>query len=131
MAKNKTTTKTKNMTRKTPARKKNMAIAVKRTPARFCYYVPASADRDERGRYRASIVFEDEPGHRPTGIWPNDGTKEMPYFWGDSLESALARAMAVNKNNLGLSERDVHEIVASSMHVDAQGVPRSRTTRAS
>jgi hypothetical protein len=122
-------------TSKKPAKKvtsrKRASNAVEPTMPRICYYVPADADRDERGRYRVSIVVEGKPGHRPTGIWPQDGAQEMPYFWGPTLEAALDTAMRVNKTNLGLTERDVHTIVASSMRVPSPRAPRTRARRAS
>ncbi|KKK60702.1 hypothetical protein LCGC14_3021740, partial [marine sediment metagenome] len=42
------------------------------TPKRFCYFIPTEALIPDHG-YRVSIVFEDEPGHSPTGTWPYSG----------------------------------------------------------
>lgn len=81
--------------------------------ARLCYYVPADAYIEGRG-FRASVVVEGEAGHYPTGVWPNDGTKEMPYFWGHDYNKALEVAARYNQQ-LGLSEKDVNTIVSSSI----------------
>lgn len=85
------------------------------TSGRFCYYVPADSYIKGHG-YRASIVFENEDGHRPTGTWPYEGKRgqTMPYFWGHDLKDAEVVADEMNRR-LGLSQEDVNEIINSSM----------------
>lgn len=80
---------------------------------RTCFFIPADGYVEGRG-FRASIVTEGEPGHTPSGVWPNDGTKTMPYFWGNDYDAACKIAEEQNER-LGLSKRDVLEIVTSSM----------------
>lgn len=82
-------------------------------PPRMCFFIPADAHIEGRG-FRVSIVKEGESGHYPTGVWPNDGTQTMPYFWGDDYEKACEIADQQNER-LGLSKTDVVRIVASSM----------------
>lgn len=75
---------------------------------RFVYYLDQSSPpqtQDKKLAYRVSIVFENEPGHFPTG--DNSGLKE-PWFWTE--ETCKAR----NKE-LGYDELQVDEIVTSSM----------------
>lgn len=87
---------------------------------RMCYFVPIDAFIEGRG-YRASVVVEGQPGHHPTGVWPNDGTKEMPYFFGrqpdgKGFDYEWACRAADNLNEqMGISKRDSIEIVASSV----------------
>lgn len=80
---------------------------------RICYYIPPDAYFEDRG-YRVSIVTEGEPGHIPTGEWPNDGTGVLPYFWGHDYEKACARADGQNAK-MGISKKDSIAIIASSM----------------
>lgn len=68
-----------------------------------------------KGRgYRVSIVKEGEEGHYPTGVWPNDGTKTMPWFWGPTLADAEKAAIEYNRK-LGVSPKQAALIVLRSM----------------
>lgn len=64
--------------------------------------------------YRVSIVKEGEQGHYPTGVWPNDGTKSMPWFWGPTLEEAEQTAIEYNRK-LGVEPVDAEMILLQSM----------------
>lgn len=81
---------------------------------RMCFFVPTDGYIKGRG-WRASVVTEGKSGHCPTGVWPNNGTEIMPYFWGASYEDAQATAARMNAR-LGHSEKDVAEIIFSSMN---------------
>ena len=68
-----------------------------------------------KGRgYRACFVVEGEDTYRPTGVWPNDGTETMPWFWGTDLDAAKKRAVEYNLSR-GISEREAAMIVTRSM----------------
>jgi hypothetical protein len=82
-------------------------------PKRLVAWIPDTAYVDGRG-WRVSIVTEDEPGHHPTGIWPNDGTRTMPWFWGHDLETARDLAYEYNAK-MGISREDTDRIVLSSI----------------
>ena len=81
---------------------------------RICY-IPADGYIEDRG-FRVSVVTEDELGHCPTGDWPYEGKRgqKLPYFWGHDFKGAEEVAREQN-TKLGLSERDVFDIVTSSM----------------
>jgi hypothetical protein len=64
--------------------------------------------------FRVSIVKEGEEGHYPTGVWPNDGTKNMPWFWGPTLEDAEKTAIEYNRK-LGVEPVDAEMILLQSM----------------
>lgn len=91
---------------------------------RICYYIPIDGYVEGRG-FRVSIVKEGESGHYPTGEWPNDGAKVMPYFWGHDYEKACDIARRQNKA-LGLTEEDVMAIVGSSMGAQIRGEATER-----
>lgn len=88
---------------------------------RFCYYVCESFFVKGRG-YRASIVFEGEHGHRPTGTWPYRGKagETMPYFWGPTLAAAKQQEAECNKR-LGLSAEIVRNALVSDPRWVADG----------
>lgn len=94
---------------------------------RFCYYVGPECLVPGNG-YRASVVYENIPGHIPTGDWPytNARTQKLPYFWGPTFADAKAHCEWVN-SRLGLSQDDVLAIIDHSMSLpdeeedDAQG----------
>lgn len=79
---------------------------------KLCYYIPIDGYVEGEG-YRASIVIEGEPGHRPTGS-TTGMHKARPYFWGHDYETACEIAQEQNKR-LGLTEDDITQIIASSM----------------
>lgn len=79
--------------------------------ARFCYYIPVD-QFTERG-YIPSVVTENEPGHAP--LWGRDDWV-APWIWGQTYKDACATAARANAE-LGLSETDIAEIVASSMRM--------------
>lgn len=97
------------------------------TNKRMCYYVPVDSYVEGRG-FRVSVVEEGVAGHTPTGEWPNDGTGVLPYFWGRNgdYEEAVKQAEHFNKKHLGLSKKDVHEIVTSSIGAQIRETPRAR-----
>lgn len=64
--------------------------------------------------FRVSIVKEGEKGHYPTGVWPNDGTKTMPWFWGPTLADAEKAAIEYNRK-LGISPKQASQILLQSM----------------
>lgn len=84
---------------------------------RSCYYIPADAFIEGRG-YRVSVVFENQPGHHPTGTWPYNGRvgEKLPYFWGDDYEGAKRICVAQNEQ-MGIGEEDAFDIVTSSMRM--------------
>lgn len=88
-------------------------------PARLCYVILPQEFVPEKG-FRACVVIENEPGYRPTGNWPYTGKigEVLPYFWGLSLDEA-ERAATVQNERLGLTEKDVAMIIASSMKSQA------------
>ncbi len=77
---------------------------------RFCYTI-IIGQCDEHG-YIPSAVFEGERGHNPmTG----NGDYSAPWYWGKTYEQAKEVCADYNRNKLGLSDRDIAEIVCSSM----------------
>ena len=91
---------------------------------RFCYYIPADAYVEGQG-FRASVVFENESGHCPTGDWPYTGEpgQKMPYFWGHDYEDAKQICIGENAR-MDIDEEGMLDIVASSMRAS---VPRRGT----
>ena len=78
------------------------------TDKRQAFYVDATM-RTEHG-FIPSVVTEDEPGHTPMR---GNGPLASPWYWGDDL--ATARRIAAKANaDLGLSDSDVRDIIASS-----------------
>jgi len=74
----------------------------------YCYYIPSSGYEQGKG-WRPSIVIEGQPGH-----YPNGGGDVEPWYWGHDYETACK--IAADRNaKMGLSEKDVDRIVASSM----------------
>ncbi len=76
---------------------------------RLCYYSPETDYVEGRG-YRVAIVKENEPGYYPTG-----GAGQAPWYWGHDLKTAQDTAKKLNNDRLGLSDRDVMDIIISSM----------------
>ncbi len=86
---------------------------------RWCYWIPETGYVEGHG-YRVSIVFEYESGHYPTGddAWiAGDHSKRKPWFWGHDLAEAKKVAESMNRDRLGLSEKDAALIVTTSMSV--------------
>jgi hypothetical protein len=80
------------------------------TTPRTCVYVPPDGYVEGSG-YVPSMVTEGEPGHAPlTG----SGEFSEPWYWGHDYEKAKGIAADLNRQ-MGLTEADVNEIVASSM----------------
>lgn len=77
--------------------------------------IPADALIEGRG-FRVSIVFENEPGHFPTGSWPYEGKpgQQAPWFWGEDYKIACQLADEQNEI-MGISKLEAIKIVASSM----------------
>lgn len=73
---------------------------------RFCYYVMEGQTSDDGG-YIPSVVFENESGHNPLN-------SSHTWTWGNTMEDAKRYASVANRN-LGLTDDDVMNIVASSM----------------
>lgn len=82
---------------------------------RTIYYVPVEGYDDEHG-FRASVVVEDEPGHRPTGTYPFSGAlgETRPYFWGHDYVAAQAIADGHNAR-MGITKEEATSILASSI----------------
>ncbi len=81
------------------------------TEPRMCYLINEAQDPKVHDGYVPSVVFEGEPGHRPmTG----QGEGCRPWIWGQDLSAAQMICAAQNKE-MGLSTRDVEEIIDSSM----------------
>jgi hypothetical protein len=80
--------------------------------SRWCYYIPED-QYDEHG-YIPSIVTEGQPGHAPLA---GNGTASRPWYWGKTLEEAIARCTAENAA-LGISPRDALDMLFSSMQAD-------------
>lgn len=78
---------------------------------RYCYYVPESQDPATHGGYVPSIVIENDPGHYPM---MGQGEVAAPWVWGKTLDEARSIA-AVKNARLGLTQKRVAEIIASSM----------------
>ena len=91
-------------------------MANKKKAPRVVAFVPADADRDERGRFRVSLVVEGENGHRPTGTWPYHGKigETLPWFWGPTLADAEKAAEQYNEDR-GIPREEAFGIVARSM----------------
>jgi hypothetical protein len=87
-------------------------------PPRMCYVIVPQEFVPEQG-FRACVCIEGETGYRPTGNWPYHGRvgETMPYFWGLSLDEAEQAAKKQNER-LGLTEKDVAIIIASTMRED-------------
>ena len=70
----------------------------------YCYWLDLNEpDPDCDGRFRVAVIFQDVPGYRPTG-----GDDVLPWYWNE--ETCRQR-----NERLGLTEKDVSGIVASSM----------------
>jgi hypothetical protein len=93
---------------------------------RHCYFIPSEAFIEGHG-FRVSVIFEGESGHSPTGTWPYTGApgETMPWFWGDDYETAKGVAAKANAD-LGLSPRDVLDIVNSSIRAELKDGTRKR-----
>jgi hypothetical protein len=93
---------------------------------RWCYYIPLTAFVEDRG-FRVSVVIEDVDGHYPTGDldWKARDHKE-PWFWGMTYHEAEQTAAEQNAK-LGYSERDIVEIINSSI---LKSFKRRRTRKA-
>jgi hypothetical protein len=89
--------------------KSSMVNVMKLADQRICYYIPVE-QYDENG-YIPSVVFENEPGHRPLR---GNGATGRPWYWGKTYEEAKETCRKANKE-LGLTEVDVNKIIASSM----------------
>lgn len=76
---------------------------------RWCYFIPLDGFVPGKG-FRVSVVFENEPSHYQTG-----GDGKEPWFWGMTYEEAEEVAAKQNETKLGLSARDVWDIISSSM----------------
>jgi hypothetical protein len=76
---------------------------------RQCFYVPV--DQFDDNGYIPSLVTEGEAGHAPL---KGNGRFSAPYYWGKTHEQAKEVARKANED-LGLSERDVTDIIASSI----------------
>lgn len=85
---------------------------------RWCLFIPLDGHVEGHG-WRVSIVFEDEPGHYPTGNWPYDGSpgQKAPWFWGPTYEDAVAEAAEQNAK-MGVDLTLAVKIVAASMGAD-------------
>ena len=77
---------------------------------RRCFYIDPTQKPPPEG-YVPSLVFEDDPGHCPM---LGNGPHAVPWYWGKTLEEAEATCSQVNTKD-GLSDRDVVEIICSSM----------------
>ena len=91
---------------------------------RFCFYINECQDPSENGGYVPSIVYEGKAGHYPCTGDPRK--MQTPWVWGKTVEIAKAAAHEQNER-LGLSEREVTLIIASSMAQDA--IERGRRRR--
>lgn len=90
---------------------------------RLCYYVPPDG-YDEKHGYRVAIVEENEPGYSWTGNIPEGGL-QAPYYWGHNLVEAKKTCRRLN-TDMGLSERDVLDIITSSMAASSRRGPWSK-----
>lgn len=82
------------------------------TGKRYCYYIPPDQDPSLHGGYVPAIVIADE-----WGFYPLSGDPEQfqtPWLWGMTLKGAEAIAKQRNER-LGLTDKDVFEIIASSL----------------
>lgn len=80
---------------------------------RFCYYISPSQNPETHGGYVPSLVNENEAGYSPM---LGNGAGARPWVWGKTLPEAEAVCAKANAD-LGLSDRDVTVIIASSMRV--------------
>lgn len=82
---------------------------------RECYWICSSQAFNphlkEMG-YIPSLVVEGEPGHSPL---MGQGECATPWYWGMTYEAAKVTAAKANMETFGLSEKEVFEIVTSSM----------------
>lgn len=85
---------------------------------RYVFWLDKTKPEQEGSdRYRVSIVFEDEPGHWPTGDDnPLDGLGVLPWYWDE--ETCYARNV-----DRGYSRQDIDAIVVSSMFHDPDQPP--------
>ena len=85
---------------------------------RYCHVVVHSANpedsRKKWGGYMPSIVIEGESGHYP--MQGGDHEWAVPWIWGKTFKKACESCDAYNKRR-GLSEKDVNDIVYSSMDI--------------
>lgn len=70
---------------------------------RYVYWLDLSVPAVD-GKHRVSLVFENEPGHFPTG----SGGYKAPWYWSEET-------CKLKNEQLGYSEEEVFEIVSSSM----------------
>jgi hypothetical protein len=98
---------------------------------RFAFYIPPDGYVQGQG-FRVSVVFENTPGHFPTGNWPYNGSPEqkVPWFWGHDLEAAKQTCDAQNER-MGVSPVEALKIITSSMAAGHRGKGRPRGSRAS
>ena len=76
---------------------------------RYCFWIPASP-HDESG-YVPAMITEGQPGYK---LMLGSGESAAPWYWGGTRQEALAVAAEANIR-LGLSDRDVADIIASSL----------------
>ena len=81
------------------------------TDQRWCYYVCPTQDPADHGGYVPSIVEEGVAGYSPL---MGRGECSAPWIWGADLETAENHCDQQNEK-LGLTQKDVWEITASSM----------------
>jgi hypothetical protein len=79
---------------------------------RLCYFINPTQDPKEHGGYVPSAVYENESGHFPM---LGQGDYAQPWLWGETLAGAEAIADKINREDLGLSPRDVDQIISRSM----------------
>ena len=90
-----------------------LMTTIPRAGKRHAFYIDETM-WTEHG-YIPSIVTEDEPGHTPMR---GNGPHASPWYWGHDL--ATARTIAAEANTaLGLSDRDVRDIITSSFRASA------------
>lgn len=92
-----------------PGGKRREGIDVTR---QFCCYIDPTQDPDVHGGFVPSLVFADEPGHRPL-IGQGDGS--APWVWGKTLKEAERVCRYHNETRLGLSPTDVDRIIDQSV----------------
>jgi hypothetical protein len=77
---------------------------------RRCLYI-LETEYDPDGGYVPVLITEDVPGYAPLR---GNGELAQPWYWGHDI--VVAKRIATEANHtLGLSDRDVLDIVASSM----------------
>ncbi len=81
----------------------------------FCYVVEPEFLVKGEG-YRASVVYENIPGHFPTGDWPYTDVRaqKLPLFWGPSFAEAKVQMDLVNQR-IGVSPKGASRIISRSM----------------